>query len=659
MGRTTLLGTARSAGQGKGCVMKRPIVRSASIGAALVLTLALVPVAPLTAQSVDTDAEQTAAVVTATAGNAACPGEDVKYDPGQGQDIVVPQGYKVEVFARDLNFPTGLAFMRSGDSDDFRVLIVESGTGLPGRCNNNSDPAWGGRLSKTNPFTPDVLVLDQDGKVVRGPLFKPTSTNPAQNTGYQLDGPAIGLAFEHDTSGTLFAVDSNQGVRGAPGQGNNTSRIMKADLGSGKLAPFIVGLPTGDHPTEMLQSRDGFLYWSQGSATNAGVTGHDNGGGGNQHDIACQSIKLSDNLFDSGDGHMTSGFSNHAVARAGATVPAFENATKSGMCTGAVLRASINAAHPENTIKPFSWGYRNPFGIRFAPRDHALQGGLFVTVNGEDERGARPTNNAPDRLELAQMNPDGSPDFHGWPDRFGDLASTQSVFDPKGGPADDVCGAPLMPVFDAVGCAANVKARSTPVKSILAFPPQPPTGPLALEPADVAVVQPDFAPNSFVHGVVRRGAALAAREGDFGFSAENGTPGEGHDIQLVNFSAPGKPLQLQLSKFAFNCPKANQAHLPDGSAACKSNPADLGSPDVGGDQAFADGLHGINRPIGVWFGPDHALYLVDYGALRDFGRSDPLTKFTNSADAPLVQIPHTGVIWRISRTGGDDGGDDD
>src|SRR5439155_19791307 len=178
-------------------------------------------------------------------------------------------------------------------------------------------------------------------------------------------------------------------------------------------------------------------------------------------------------------------------------------------------------------------------------------------------------------------------------------------------------------------------------------------------PTGLAAPHPHFAPHSLAHSVARRGPAMLGRERDSGFSPENATPGEGHDVQLVNFSVPGRALQLQLSKFAFNCPKANQAPLPDGSAACKSNPADLGSADVGGDQAFADGLHGINRPIGVWFGPDHALYLVDYGAVRDFGRSDPLTQFTNSADAPLVQIPHTGVIWRISRTGGDDGGDDD
>ena len=33
----------------------------------------------------------------------------------------------------------------------------------------------------------------------------------------------------------------------------------------------------------------------------------------------------------------------------------------------------------------------------------------MVTENGEDERGARPTTNAPDRLQIARQNPDGTP----------------------------------------------------------------------------------------------------------------------------------------------------------------------------------------------------------------------------------------------------------
>jgi hypothetical protein len=53
--------------------------------------------------------------------------------------------------------------------------------------------------------------------------------------------------------------------------------------------------------------------------------------------------------------------------------------------------------------------------------------------------------------------------------------------------------------------------------------------------------------------------------------------------------------------------------------------------------------------------------IVDYGAVRDFGRSVPASKFRNPANAPLVQIPGTGVIWKISRIERDrrDGDDDD
>ena len=274
---------------------------------------------------------------------------------------------------------------------------------------------------------------------------------------------------------------------------------------------------------------------------------------------------------------------------------------------------------------------------------------MFVTENGEDERGARPTNNAPDRLHLAQQNPNGSPDYHGWPDRFGFLDSTQTVFNPVGGPGDDLCvpdpGNP--PSLCTAASLDSILTANTPVKPVLAFFPQPPVAPLALEPADVAAVGVDFAPDSFFHGVVRRGAALIAREGDFGFSKDNGEPPAGHDVELVNFSRPGERFTLEQSRFAFNCKQADQGHSPDGSPTCK----------VARDQAFAEEIHGINRPITAMFGPDGALYVVDYGAVRDFGQSDPRAKFkvasrperAGTGDGPLVQIPGTGVIWKITR----------
>jgi len=563
---------------------------------------------------------------TANNPNPGCAGETVFYNPSNGQDVVLPKGYKIEVFIKDLNFPTDIAFV--GDDDNFKVYVLESGTGLPGACNNNATVPGVGKFSPANPFTPGILVFDKRGKKIAGPFAKPTPSGG----GLQPDGPAIGLAFEKGLrGGRLFVTDSNQGVRGAPGQGNNTSRIMTFNTSSMALTPFITGLPTGDHPTEQVLVKGNWLYWSQGSATNSGVTGLDNGAGGNQHEIACQQIKLSDNVFSSVTPQgvvKTSGYSNFGVQRPGATIPPFENATKPGMCTGAILRARIDSNSPADTIEPFSWGYRNPYGIRFAPKDHPLEGKLFVTENGEDDRGARPTNNAPDRLQIAQQNKDGSPDYHGWPDRFGFLESTQVVFNP-------------------LGFGDDPAAKGKPVLPVLAFPPQKITAPVGILPADVAAVGLDFAPRDFTGRVVKRGAALVAREGDFGFSPGNGTPIEGHDIMLVNF-LKNEPLQISTLRFAFNCRQADQRHNPDGSPACTNA--------LGG--AFPNNLRGINRPTTAIFGPDGALYLVDYGAVRDVGRSEPNSAVKNPANLPLVQMPGTGVIWRISRTGGKHDDDD-
>jgi hypothetical protein len=192
---------------------------------------------------------------------------------------------------------------------------------------------------------------------------------------------------------------------------------------------------------------------------------------------------------------------------------------------------------------------------------------------------------------------------------------------------------------------SQVIAKDRPVRHVLAYGPQQAVGPLAVEPADVAAVSPDFAPDSWVTGLVHKGAALVGREGDFGFSPSNGNPEEGHDVQLVNFSQANGVLRLNLLRFAFNCRQADQRRNADGSAWCAG----------GSDQAFEapanNPIRGINRPTNTMFGPDGALYVVDFGAVRDFGvSSGGDARFLQAADAPLVQIPHTGVIWRIART---------
>src|SRR5262245_21378826 len=513
-------------------------------------------------------------------GNAACPGEQVIFDPGQGQDIIVPPGYKIEVFAKGLNFPTGIAF--KGDGRRFEVFVTEAGTGVPGRCNgaeffrDNSMPAV---PDSQNPFLPQVRVLDDDGNTLR--VLGRSPTVAARESPSFLHAPTIGLAFERDFhGGRLFVTDSLQGARGAQGP-KNSSRIVDVDARHGTVAELIVKLPTGDHPTEQPTVKDGFLYWSQGSVTNAGVIGHDNGasvGGppedeatGAQHEIPCQDVVLSGHNFDSGDGHVTGGFLPHGVpGAAGQVVHAFSGAFQMGMCTGAILRAKLRdlrplppgGIQPVGTVEPVSWGYRTPFGLRFASDHHVLDGGLLVSENGEDQRGPRPVLNAPDRLHVVpEKVTRGGLDFHGWPDIFGFLDSTQGVFIPDTGGGDNPTG-PGGTAFKTV-------------QHLLQVLPQRPIAPIAILPADVAAVGLDFVPKEFDGGgnpgnKVDDGDALVTREGDFGFEPPNGDPIEGHDVIRVAFLKNGG---IVLERFVFNCRKANQVTDRDGTKRC-TDPAD-------------------------------------------------------------------------------------
>jgi hypothetical protein len=561
----------------------------------------------------------------ATVANPLCPGETVSFNPGNGEDIVVPPGFKVSVFAAGLNFPTGIAFL--GNAQHFLVYVLESGHGIPSRC-NEQEHFGSGSFDPNNPFTPDILVFGQTGKRIGSPLGKPTATGG----GFQPAGPAIDIAFENGLiGGRLFATDSNQATHG--GGQNNSSRIVIVNPTTGQVTQFITQLPTGDHPSEQLAFKGGFVYWSQGSTTNSGVVGRDNGNGHNQSDIPCQTITLSQNVFDSGGGVFTSGYSPFGVTRPGATIPAFFNSftgqVRPGVCDGAILRAELS--NPNN-IQTFSWGYRNPYAIRFAPLDHALNGGLLAGEDGADERGARPSNGAPESLSIARQNADGSPDYHGWPDRYGFLPTSQAVFNPLGGPSDDLCvpDPTNPPTLCTLASLALIQKEDVPIRDVLAFPPQPITSPIAIEAADSSFTGIDFVPGAFVTGPVKPGAALYSLEGDFGFSPANASapanstePAQevGHEVKLINFNQlPGTPLALEIQRFAHNTTF---------------------------EQAFPDGLRGFNRPTNVRFGPDGCAYVADYGAVRDNGQSDPASKWLDPADSPLVQFPGTGVIWKI------------
>ena len=134
-----------------------------------------------------------AVAAAATVANPLCATETALFNPDSGSDIVVPPGFKVSVFKSGLNFPTAIAFR--GNSQNFEVYVLESGHGLPSVCNDQSK-FGAGDFDPTNPFTPDILVFNKNGNLIRGPLAKPTATG-----GFQPEGPAVDIAFVNGFSG--------------------------------------------------------------------------------------------------------------------------------------------------------------------------------------------------------------------------------------------------------------------------------------------------------------------------------------------------------------------------------------------------------------------------------------------------------------------------
>src|SRR5215831_11801007 len=113
-----------------------------------------------------------------------CMANTAFFNPKLPPSINLPPGFTASVFASGLNMPTGIAFL--GNASSFQVYVLESGHGLPSVCND--EMAWpGGPFDTTNPFTPDILVFNRNGTLIRGPLGKPTSSGG----GFQPSGPAI------------------------------------------------------------------------------------------------------------------------------------------------------------------------------------------------------------------------------------------------------------------------------------------------------------------------------------------------------------------------------------------------------------------------------------------------------------------------------------
>jgi hypothetical protein len=139
----------------------------------------------------------------ATVGNRLCPGEEVSFNPGNDEDIVLPDGFTVSVFASGLNFPTGIAFR--GNSQRFEGVCA----GIRGLFDQPVQRRSGVAIKRAagQPFTPDVRVFDQGAKLLRTLGKSPDAFTETTNT--FSPNAVVDIAFEYGLAGgRLFATDN-------------------------------------------------------------------------------------------------------------------------------------------------------------------------------------------------------------------------------------------------------------------------------------------------------------------------------------------------------------------------------------------------------------------------------------------------------------------
>jgi sugar lactone lactonase YvrE len=283
--------------------------------------------------------------------------------PVDVEDVALPEGFRIEAVATGLSFPTGVTFDDVGG-----VYVVESGYSY-------------GEVF----LTPKLVRVDGGRSEVVA-----TGANPPWN-GVTWDG------------GSFFVAEG--GVI-------DGGRILRIDA-DGSQHVLVDRLPSvGDHHTNGPVVRDGWVYFGQGTATNAAIVGLDNADFGwlarhpDFHDVPCEDVTLAGVNVRTPDARDEGKAGKTQLT--GAYVP-FGTATTEGQvipgdvrCNGAILRVSREGGEPELV----AWGLRNPFGLAFAP-----DGTLYATDNGYDARGSRPIWGNGDWLRRIEPG-----SWHGWPD---------------------------------------------------------------------------------------------------------------------------------------------------------------------------------------------------------------------------------------------------
>lgn len=460
----------------------------------------------------------------------------------------VPDGYKADIFLKDLIWPSSIEF-----DDDGNIYVAEAGY------------VYG------DPFAPArILRITKEGELTR------------YAEGF--NGPVTDILW-HD--GRLYV--------------SHRGKISEVDS-NGTVKDLVTGLPSsGDHfNNEMAIGPDGKLYFGQGTATNSGIVGLDNGYPyvwlllhPDVHDIPAQDIELSGESFLTPHPNnvlarqgrlinfwtdvayaVTSVFNrdkdNSMLVRTRAFQPFGERERKvegQVKASGTIMRMNTDGTE----LEVYAWGLRNPYGLKWGP-----DGSLYVTDNAYDERGSRPIAHAKDNIWQIKQGA-----WYGWPDYSSGIPVTDPQFRSERGPK---------------------------LRFIMEDHP-PVEQPWLTRPENAAVAKFDYSTSDA-----------------FGF--------EGH-MFLAEFGSGAPLTTAHANSNGYTVvridPQTREAHVF------------LSNKIKGPSGEEYVSTAGPRHPVEVKFSPDgNTLYVVDIGVIG----------FELAGAGPFpVPSPGTGVIWRITREG--------
>ena len=381
---------------------------------------------------------------------------------------------------------------------------------------------------------------------------------------------------------------------------DRTGAVSRVTL-AGALTPLFSGIidSQAEHQVNGIRvGPDGLMYVASGPATNAGVVGID---------IApfvtrspglkatpCRDIVLTGRNYvtpdfrtaDQSDTVMTGAFVPFGVMTTpGQVIPG------TNKCGGSIL--VFDPTNAEATLRPFAHGFRNIIG--FAWND---SGEMFAAVNGYDVRGSRTFN---DELDATYRVREGA--WYGWPD-------LSAAFEPITAPKFGVPAALIVPRF-------------------VAGAPQGKTFGFVIYHAASGLTPPDPSLVFGRHEFNSSPSLIDVAPASWGELAGHVFTAEWGDLTPATNPLGQKPTGFRISRIA---PGGGTA-MPFIRNAMPGPASAQGAPGAG-----------IERPFDVKFGPDGAMYIVDYGIARvNFAR-------VAQGQVPYDFPPFTGAIWKVTRT---------